>query len=299
MVEDKFTQVTTSNLSLGEIKDLQNYTFEDFSKYELKERISKNNFYLNTNTYSTDYLNVFAFNVNSDTKTNMYDYMYFAIKICTLLIIIFTMFMVASIISSEQDNGTIKLLLVRPYSRGKILSAKLLATFFFSLCFMLFSVVITIVGGILIYGLPATSSVLATFNATTTFTINPAILMLIFVVSCLFDIIFYLILSAMLSVVLRSYVSTITTSMLLVVIVIVLSALLPSSLIYTFLPFTSLSLFRFFGNSFIPVGSEIINMFFLTPISPSMTIWSSMIVSGLFAIIMYVIAFTVFKRRDF
>ena len=229
----------------------------------------------------------------------MYDYMYFAIKICTLLIIIFTMFMVASIISSEQDNGTIKLLLVRPYSRGKILSAKLIATFFFSLCFMLFSVVITIVGGILIYGLPATASVLATFNATTTFTINPAILMLIFVVSCLFDIIFYLILSAMLSVVLRSYVSTITTSMLLVVIVIVLSALLPSSLIYTFLPFTSLSLFRFFGNSFIPVGSEIINMFFLTPISPSMTIWSSMIVSGLFAIIMYVIAFTVFKKRDF
>lgn len=298
-IADKLTDITTSNLSISNIKNLYNYNFDDFSRYELNERISKNTYFLETNTYSNDYLNVFAFNVNSDVKTNMYDYMYFAIKICTLLIIIFTMFMIASIISSEQDNGTIKLLLVRPYSRGKILSAKLLATFFFSLCFMLFSVIITLVGGVLIYGLPTTSTILATFNATTTFTISPILLMLLFVLSCLFDIIFYLLISAMLSVVLKSYVSSITTSMLLIVIVVVLSALLPSSIIYTFIPFTSLSLFRFFGNSFLPTGSEIINMFFLTPISPSMTFWSSIIVSGVFSIVTYIITFFVFKKRDF
>ena len=299
IIDDKINQAITNDLSLSEIKNLYNYKFENYSNYELNERLSYNNYYLRTNTYSTDYLQVFAFNSNSDLKTNVYDYMYFALKICTLLIIIFTMFMVASIISSEQDNGTIKLLLIRPFSRGKILSAKLLATFFFSICFMLFCIIITFIGGTLTFGLPAISQVLLTFNATTTFTLHPAVVMLIFVISCILDIVFYLLVSAMLSVLFKSYVGAVTTSLLLIIIVTVLSAFLPNTIAYTFLPFTSISLFRFFGNSFLPTGTDVINLFFLTPISPFMSIFTSLIISTVFSIIVYIITFSVFKKRDF
>ncbi len=299
LVEDNVTQAVVSNLTSSEIKEIKNYNLKDYSEYEIKERISKNIYYLKTNTYSTNYLLPFNFNGNSAYKTNVYDYMYFALKICTLLIIVFTMFMLASIITAEQDQGTIKLLLVRPFSRSKILSAKLLATFFFSFCFLALSTIITFVGGYFRFGLPALEKVLLTFNATSTFAISPIWAMLIFMASNLLDIIFYLIVATLLSVAFKSYASAITTSLITVIISILISIFLANSVVYAFLPFTTISLFRFFGNSFLPTGDSILNAFFLMPISPGMSIISSVLVSGIFCLVIYIISFNLFNKRDF
>ncbi len=299
LVSDTMTQLISQDLSNSQIKNLHNYELKDYNEYQIKERISSNEFCLKENKYLNTYLTPFTFNTASEFKTNMYDYMYFSIKICMLLIVIFTMFMLASILSAEQDQGTIKLLLVRPFNRGKILSAKMLAIFFFSLCFLALSTIISAVGGYFMFGLPQLSEVLLIFNGTTTFTLAPIWVMALFLLSCILDIVFYLILATLLSVCFKSYIGSVTTSLIVVVVSMVVSIFLTNTPIYAFMPFTCISLFRFFGNAFVPTGSEFINYFFLTPISSGMSIYSSILISGLFSIIIYIVAFQIFRKRDF
>ena len=291
----------SAKVSVNDIRDgktsLENIS--SFNSYENNQNISRNEYQINTTVYDNTTLQTFSFENTSGYKQSAFDCIYITLKICTILIVFFTIMMIAGLITSETENGTIKLLLIRPYNRSKILIGKMLATLFFSVIFLLLAVVISFTFGAIKFGMPALTNVLVTFNATSTFLINPVLLLLIFFVSCVLDIIFYLILSLTVAVLFRSYIGAITTSFLIYVGAVIVGAFLPSSIIYAYLPFTNTSLFRFFGGELLSNITNKASVFVATPVQSAQTIYSSLIITGVTSIVLLITALVTFNKRDF
>lgn len=288
----------SQNLSLSDTQNAKNIDLKDFNSYENNSTISSLSYQLTNNVYYNEIGGSLSLNQTMSSEKNMYDFTYYALKISTFLIIIFTIMMIANLITSETDSGTIKLLLIRPYRRSTILFGKILATFFFSLSFLLFSFIVSMVSGYFMFGAPTISKVLVTFNASKSFLISPLLLILLFFVSCAGDILFYLIIALMISVLFRSYIGAISTSLVVCIGAMVVGAFLSSSVIYAYLPFTNISWFRYFGGEIMPVNSGI-GALLSSPVHSFQNIWLSMGITTIFSIIMLIITFTTFKKRDF
>ncbi|GMB07395.1 ABC transporter permease [Thermolongibacillus altinsuensis] len=69
------------------------------------------------------------------------------------LITLFTIIVAAGSVASEFSWGTIKLLLIRPVSRTKILLSKYIAALLFALCMLLFLLVFSAIVGAVIFGI--------------------------------------------------------------------------------------------------------------------------------------------------
>lgn len=272
---------------------------KSFNAYTNNQNISQNKYQIKNNVYSNNVGAVFSFGNTSQSSESMFDRIYSTLKICTIFIIIFTIMMISGLVTSETENGTIKLLLIRPYNRSKILIGKMLATLFFSIIFVLLTCLISGVAGIIMFKAPVMSKVLVTFNASKTFLINPILLLLLFVTSCILDIIFYLILSLTISVLFRSYVGAITTSFLVYIGAIIVGALIPNSVAYAYIPFTNISLFRFFGGELIGSGGAKIAEFFNTPVQSSQNFYTSLLISAITSIVLLTVTLVTFNRRDF
>lgn len=297
-VEFEVLKQFSTTLSLDQMKDAKNIDLTNYNEYNNRNSIAQLKYKLENNLYSNEIGGTFSLNQTITTKENMLDFTYYSLKLCTLLIIIFTVMMIANLITSETDSGTIKLLLIRPYKRSTILFGKILATFFFSLSFLLFAFIVSLVAGFFMFGAPIVSQVLVTFNASKTFLISPFLLILLFFLSCAGDILFYLIIALTVSVLFRSYIGAISTSLIIYVGSLVVGALLSNSAVYAYLPFTNVSWFRFFGGEILPAKFGISTLL-SSPVHSFQTIWLSIGISVGFSIILSIITFITFKRRDF
>ena len=230
--------------------------------------------------------------------------MYFTLELCTVIIIVFAMMLVCNLITGETESGTIKLLLVRPFKRSKIVTAKLLATIFFVITFMFFSSLITFIGGYFLYG-PATTNILAVFNSTVAFEISPLLLMLINVLSLTFDVIFFVLLALMISILCKNFAASISCSLVLLILNYALNIVFGGSFWYTILPGMNMHLFKFFGNSFASIiegttgFASLIQSLLITGIETSMTFWYSLCISGAYCLVFLAISYAVFQKRDF
>jgi len=298
IVDNKTTNQFSKNLSLSEMHDCKNIDLANYNEYNNKNTISTLKYQIDNNVFDNEVGDVFSLNKSISTKENMLDFTYYALKICTMLIIIFTIMMIANLITSETDSGTIKLLLIRPYRRGTILTGKILATFFFSLSFLLFSFIVCMTAGYFMFGAPTVDLVLVTFNASKTFLINPIWLLLIFLASCAGDILFYLIIALTVSVLFKSYIGAISTSLIIYVGAIVVSALLSSNAIYAYLPFTNVSWFRFFGGEIMPSKSGL-GTLLSSPVHSFQNFYVSVGITVIFSTILLIITYSTFRRRDF
>ena len=95
-----------------EISALFGTCFDNYNIYKTNESISLNYHYLLTNTYSNSYTTNLSLLNSSSNESNMFDFMYYSMEICNIVIIIFSMVLCASLITQEIESGTIKLLLV-------------------------------------------------------------------------------------------------------------------------------------------------------------------------------------------
>lgn len=278
---------------------LYNYNLNEFNNYSTSERIVANKYYIQNNVYSRSFNTNFSFNQNSGKSTNAFDFMYFAMEICTVLIIIFAMMLVCSLITQETESGTIKLLLTRPYKRSKIVTAKLFATIFFVLCFMLFSAIICFAGGYFVFGLDM-SNVLMIFNASSAVSISPLLLMLINLLSLTLDVIFYVIIALMISILFKNYAGSISFCFVILLITFTLNILFSGMFWYSLLPGMNLHLFKYFGNSFVSLAEgSVIQNILITPIQSTMNVLYSFLITLAYSAIALTIAYSVFNKRDF
>lgn len=301
LINQLVLQQFSNTISANQISNTKNNSFDlsTFNTYENNQNISQNKYQINNNIYSYELGTTFSFGSTTGHKNSMYDSIYISLKISTIVIIVFTIMMIASLITSETENGTIKLLLLRPYKRSKILFGKMLATLFFSFIFLIISVAISGTVGFFVYGVGDISKVLVTFNATKTFLINPILLLALFFLSCMLDITFYLVLSLTISVLFRSYIGAITTSFLTYVGAVVVGAFIPTSSVYAYLPFTNISLFRYFGGELLSSVTSKGALFISTPVHSLQSIFSSLLIGLISVVVLLTTSLITFNKRDF
>lgn len=291
---------TLKDYSNSDIQEFFGDEFYDvYNKYQNSEKIIQNKYYIDNDIYSFELGNVFAFGVNSADETTPYDFMYYATEISTMVIIIFSIFMAASIFAAEHDSGTIKLLLIRPFKRHKIVTGKLLATLFFSTMFLVFSTVVSTIIGFTTFSTDATTPILAVFNGSVAFKFNPMILFAIYLFFSLIEIIFYVILSSTLCTLFKSYAGAVTGSFVAYFATIAMNMGLSSKLWYSYSPFVNLNLFKYFGNGFISNPNSTFAGLFSTPMLGNMNYFLSLGLSAGLMALLLAITYVVFKRRDY
>lgn len=270
-----------------------------YNSYQIKEQITQYKYYIDNDIYSFELGNVFAFNMNSTNETTGFDFMYFALEIATVIIIVFSIFTAASVFAAEHDSGTIKLLLIRPFKRHKIVTGKLLATLFFSTIFLIFSTIVSAIIGFTVYPVEQLTPILAVFNATTAFKFNPIVLISIYIVFTLLEIIFYVILSSALCTLFKSYAGAVTGSFVAYFVTIAMNIGFGKQLWYSYSPFVNVNLFKYFGNGFLSNPNSSLSSFFNTPMLGNMNYFVSLGISTGLVAILLAITYIVFKRRDY
>lgn len=274
----------------------------EFNKYQYTERLTLNSYYIENNTYSNNYLNNFSFNNNSGTKTNVYDFVYFTMEICALVITVFAVMLICNLITGETESGTIKLLLVRPYKRSKIITSKLLATISFVVTFMLFSSILSFVGGVAMFGMP-TSNIISVINGTTAFEISPLLLIIIDIFTLFIDILFFVLLSLMVAIICKNYAASISCVIVLLIVNYALNIIFTNSFWYTLLPGMNLHWFKYLGNTFISTSgvgiSDLLQKVLITGIHSSMALPYSLLLYTVYSVVFLAVSYTVFQKRDF
>lgn len=135
------------------------YTYEDYEK-DYKNNKQKNIDSISTNWYSLRN-NIPSVDYNIDARNSVDNIYVIYINIIAIIAVIIA----SGIVSSEFSKGTIRLLMIRPVSRWKILLSKLLSVMVISIVLLISSItLVTIVSGF-IYGFDGlTTPVLAIKN---------------------------------------------------------------------------------------------------------------------------------------
>lgn len=228
--------------------EIINYNgFSGISIYNLKQEITLGNYYLDNNTFGYEYLKAFNFNITSGLEPSAYDFAFYAMQILSSLIIIFVIFFASSGLSGEQNAGTLKMTAIRPYSRNKIYTGKFIACFNVALILLLVSVAASFAVGVASFGL-GSGNALIVINASQAISISPIVLMLIYIATILIDVIFYVYLAILISMLIKSTtINTAITSGIFMASA-VISGTVTASWI-RFIPSMHLGLFKYFTNS--------------------------------------------------
>jgi|GEM_PF-1598263 len=272
--------------------------FKDVYTYQIREDHLRNVFLFNNDKFSSDFANVFTVGSTSNIEQNAFDFMFFGLELFGFIIVITCIVLGAGMVAGEQSSGTLKLLAIRPYKRTKLLSGKLLSTIIFGFTLVIFSAIVLLLIGLTLYGINPTP-ILAVFNAQTVFTISPWLLMGIYTLMLLFKVFIYTLIAICISTLLKSNVAAVAISIMIYFLSSIFSVIFSASYWYAYVPFTNIDLFKFFGGAFVnSMGSNPLSFVFSSPMLYNMNFWLSIGLDVALIAVLFIITFTVFKRRE-
>lgn len=290
--------IKVSALSKYTAMDISIYkNFDGANFYELKENYTKYRFLTDNGLYEYNYAEPFSVIQPSNLEINGFDYSYFALRLCTFFITIYVVVLAAGTIAGEQSAGTLKLLAIRPFSRRKLLSAKILATLSIGAILIFVSSLASIVVGLVTYGLNFTN-VLVVFNASSAFVINPLILYFIAMLTMFVEVMFYAILSVFISTVFKSNIAAVAISILLFFVSLIINVVAVNVPLLGLIPFVNVNFFKYFGSAFLQNNGAIFQMILTPSVFSGSTFWSSLILYSLTFVVILIITHVIFKKRD-
>ena len=221
--------------------------FANYNSYIYKQEVAKNEYLLKIGKFDYQFLEPMSFNRNSGEKTNVFDFLVFAMQIVSFVLAIIVIFVASGTVATELSNGTMKMLAIRPYSRNKIILAKFLACIMFMIMMVLMAFVISFAVGFFTYGIGATN-VLVVFNSSKVIEMNVFVVTILYLLSCILNLIFYISLSILVSILFKSNVISVIVGLLTYGISIIFNALLYAKNWMVYLPFAHFDLFKYFGS---------------------------------------------------
>ncbi len=245
VLENEFLLAKAGNKNDGEIRKYKG--FADFNAYQIRQNASINTYMLDNDLFDFNFLNTFSFNQNSGQTTNAFDFVVYAMQILTMVIAIFAIFVASSTIASEQNTGTMKMLAIRPYSRTKIITAKLISVINFVIIALIVSFVSTFIVGYVAYGINQTAT-LVVFNSSNVFVLNSFVVLAIYFLTLFLKLAFFAVISLLFSMLFKSNTVAIILSVLIYGFSLIGNALLIHQAWFATLPIAHLDVFRFFGS---------------------------------------------------
>ncbi len=297
IIDDKILLEIVGSKSTSNLSNLSYTELSKFNKYKTNEDLTRNIYYFTNETYSYQYANVFQSNTNSNYKTNAFDFMYYALEFLSFIIVIFCVVIGAGMISGEVTGGTMKMLAIRPYRRSKIITGKLMGTFLMGVIFLLIGAITTFIIGARMYGLDS-APVLMIFNAESAATISATGLFFIFLALLLVRIIVYTILAVFISTAFKSNVAAVIISVMIYIFVALFGNLFGDSVVYGYLPFANVDLFRYLGGEYVSTNGSILGLDFSCPIQPDSNFYLSLGIVGAFVAIILAATYIIFSKRD-
>lgn len=271
--------------------------YSDVHLYQIQERITTNNYFIENNLTSNQFSSVFTPTMSSGQEVGAFDLVYFGLEICSFIILIFCVVLAGGMIAGEQSSGTLKVLATRPFSRNKILTSKILASLIFGTIFLVFSALVLFIIGFAVYGLD-TTPILAVFNASSAFIISPFLLILIYLALLIVKILFYVLLATMISTVFRSNIGAVTISIFIYFLTAIFAVLFTQSGWYAFLPFAGIDFFKFFGGAFASDLANPLSIAFSSPMFYNSSLLASVLIVSVTMIILTILSYVVFKKRE-
>ena len=294
IIQSKIYLSIASDYSDYEIKQYKG--LENFNRYESEQSLTRQEYLFKNDKMEYDYAKPFSVLSTSNFESNAFDFMYFVLELFSFVIIIYCVVIGSSMIAGEQNNGTLKLLAIRPYNRSKIMTSKILATTFFALVFTLLATIITFIAGGIMFGF-GSAPILCIFNASFAFEMSPILLSVIYLCSLMLKITTYIILAFTISTLFKSYVGAVTVSIFCFFGAGILNLYVASNNIIKYLPLNNLDLFKYFGGGMFGASSSSLFNIFSTPILPDMNFVFSLINIIITITILLVVTYTVFKKR--
>lgn len=300
---ENLLNLVTNGIKLDGLKkyentDLTKFTgLDNFNYYEQKEEQTKLLYLFNTNTYDFDYATPFSMDQPSNYNVNAFDFSYFALRLCMFIIVIYVITVAASTITGEQSSGTLKMLAIRPYKRSKLLGGKLLSTLFIGILLIFVSAVATLAVGGISYGF-ASNPVLVIFNAESACAMSPILLYLIYLLTLIIEMAFFVLLALAISMLFKSQIASVAISILVYFGTIVLNMLLGTAGWLKILPFTNINLYKYLGGSFLSHDTNFLRAMFSSPVAVGSNFWLSLIYTAIVMIGLTATVFEVFKHRD-
>lgn len=297
------TLATINSSALKDLSDNEIQSFYQFSNYEYKTKYLLNEqknickYYLETNKYAFEYANPLNLSVTSNFDANAYDFMFFALEICSFIIVIYVVFLGATMITGEYASGTMKLLAIRPYSRRKILGSKLLATIIVGIIFLLITFIVTFITGGILFGF-ASMPMLLVFNATSITSVSPIVVICILFVCRMLEIAFYAILSLAISTLFKSNAGSIIVAILIYFASFILSVFSANIGFLKVLPFVNTNLFAYFGSHLTSQSNNLLANMFSRVIGNDMNFFISFAIITIFSAVIYFITSYIFRKRD-
>ena len=303
LISNTVTYSPVLEMGDSKVKDFYGYDSKDSADsiylYSINENMSRQLYLLNNFGTENEFATVFNANKTSNQDINAFDFVYFGLEITSIVIIIFTVVLAAGMLAGEQSTGTLKLLLIRPYSRSKILTSKLLATIIFASIFLIFSTIVLFLIGWALYGVSFTP-ILAVFNGTSAFVISPVLMLIIYLLCILLKAIVFIVISLAISAIFRSNVGAVSISIVLYFLISIMGTIFATSFWYGFLPFSNLDMFKFFGGSFITSnsGGSLLTSIFSSSIFHGIGFYYSLAINLAVIAILTISSYFIFKKRE-
>ena len=145
----------TANTNLANFKNIEELTYQEKLEY---------NSYLEEQAESRYILETGIDIHNTNSLKGILENFYSQFGIFLIVVVVM---IAGTIVSEEFNKGTIKLLLVKPYSRNKILMAKAITTFIMILFIIVVTLVMQILIGGIIFGFDSLSEPVVAYNFNT------------------------------------------------------------------------------------------------------------------------------------
>ena len=215
---------------------------------------------------------------------NMYSYISFVFNFLSLVIITICIVLGGGAIAGEQSKGTIKMLMIRPYKRWKILTAKILSTLIVSLVLITISYLILMLLGAVLFGFNLKAyPVFCVFNASKVVILNQFTEILLKLLMMFISLIIYTIIATLFSAVLKSKTAAVCVALLLNIIGTIFGIALGNLQVFKYFIFSNSDLFMYYSSG---------------PLYNDMTFLFSFIVCFVYVSIIGGITYWLFCKKD-
>lgn len=271
--------------------EIRNYIgFETYDRYSKKQVVTLSTYLVDNNLFDYAYLYAFNNTQTSGTSINAFDFTVYSMQILSVVIALFSMFIASGTIANEQSSGTMKMIAIRPYSRTKIVTAKLLSCIYLSFILLCIAFASSFAVGYISYGIEQTQ-VLTVFNAETILSISAFQLLGVYFASLFVNFIFFITITVMFSVLAKSNTFALILSVIIYMTGLFGGIMFNATTWYFMFPTAQLDLYKYFLTS-----SQNGLFGFAVPLGANF--YSSVIYIGVVVFVCYLISTIIFKKRN-
>lgn len=289
----------TNALTTVKTKDKGSLLYlENETLMESQSWLIKYNYLFSKNKSLADFALPLTIGITSNNETNGYDYAYFIMKMFSFVIIAYAIMAGAHTIAGEIKEGTMRYLAIRPVKRTSILFGKFIAIALMSIILIAFSGVISIVVGGFIYGLKS-QMILTVFAGKYAITLHPIVMILIYLISLIFELLVYLSIALLLSTFIKSDILAVTILMVVYLINVLLPIFSSSSIGWlAYYPFSHISLYSLFGSSLVANSQNAFNMLMGAKVYPTTNLALTLFTIAVIIVVCNIVSAKIFKRKE-